>query len=128
MWKTIILLTLALAVLPGFSNDKKWEWQTGKLVSVEQDAESAPGIVTGTTTPLVIPTTLKTWTYTVETDTMINGFSARGKGWHERSRLSSIGKDVKFAFGDKENVWLVDEDGKEFKVTVTKKAAKAPPK
>jgi hypothetical protein len=132
MTKTIatvtLLLSFTLAVLPGVSKDKKREWQTGKLIGVEQGTQSGPGVVTGTTNPLVIPTTYRTWTYTIETDTMIYGFSAIGKGWHQRPRNLSIGKEVKFAFGEKEDVWLLDEDGKEFKASVTKKAVKPAPK
>jgi hypothetical protein len=70
----------------------------------------------------------RTWTYTVETDTMVYGFSAIGKGWHQRPRNLSVGKEVKFAFGENEDVWLLDEDGKEFKASVTKKAVKPAPK
>jgi hypothetical protein len=125
-----LLLSFTLIVLPGVSKDKKREWQTGKLISVEQGTEAGAGVITGktTTTPLVIPTTYKTWTYTVETNTMVYGFSAIGKGWHERPHNLTIGKEVKFALGDKEDVWVLDEDGKEFKASVTKKAAKPAPK
>jgi hypothetical protein len=123
-----LLLSLTLAVLPGVSKDKNREWQTGKLMSVEQGTQAGPGIVTGTASPVVIPTTYKTWTYTVETDTMVYGFSAIGKGWHERPRHLTIGKEVKFALGEKEDAWLLDDDGKEFKASVTKKATKPAPK
>jgi hypothetical protein len=102
MTKTIatvtLLLSLTLAVLPGVSKDKHREWQTGKLMSVEQGNQSGPGVVTGT---VVIPTTYKLWTYTVETDTMVYGFSAQGKGLHERPRHLTIGSQVKFALGEK---------------------------
>lgn len=122
-----LLLSFTLAV-PGVSKDKHREWQAGKLMSVEQGTEAGPGIVTGTTNPLVIPTTRKVWTYTVETDTMVYGFSTRGKGLHERPQHLTVGTQVKFALGEKEDVWLLDEDGKEFKASVTKKAAKPAPK
>jgi hypothetical protein len=119
-----LLLSLTLAVLPGVSKDKQREWQTGKLISIEQGAEPGPGIVTGTTNPVVIPTKRKIWTYTAETDTIIYSFSTRGKGFHERSQHLTVGKDLKFALGGKQDVWLLDEDGKEFKASVTKTATK----
>ena len=120
-----LLLCLTLVALPGVSKDKKREWQTGKLISVEQGTEAGPAIPTGTTT---IPSTYKTWTYTVETDSVVYGFSARGKGLHERPRHLTIGNQVTFALGEKKDVWVLDEDGKEFKASVTKKAAKPAPK
>jgi hypothetical protein len=39
-----LLLSFTLIVLPGVSKDKKREWQTGKLISVEQGTEAGAGV------------------------------------------------------------------------------------
>jgi hypothetical protein len=57
---------------------------------------------------------------------MAYGFSAKGQGWHERSRPFTIGNQVKFALDSRGNAFLIDESGKEFKASLVKKAAKEP--
>jgi hypothetical protein len=123
----IVLLAFTLLATIVLASDKTREWQTGKLVSIEQGIPgSSPGVIlpNGTGGGLVVPANYKTWIYTLETETMSYGFSEPGHGWHQRSRPFTIGNQVKFALDSRGNGFLVDESGKEFKTSIVKKAAK----
>jgi hypothetical protein len=130
-WRTrrartlIVLLALNVLVTASYSKDKKRDWQTGKLISIEAGIpESSPGIITqGTAVPLVLHAQYKVWIYTVETETMIYGFSARS----QKPRPLTINSEVKFAFQPKGDVFLLDEKGKEFKASVVKQTARQQP-
>jgi|SRR5713226_6869035 len=125
----IALLAFNLLATMILATDKTRDWQTGKLISIEQGgSESSPGIIlpNGTGGGLVTHAEYKTWIYTIETADMIYGLSARGQGWHERPRPFTIGNQVKFALDSKGNAFLVDESSKEFKTSVVKKAARQP--
>ena len=123
------MLVLGLTLIPALAKDKNQvrDWKTGKLVAVEEGTrEHVPvGVsppVPGYSGPRnVYSATYYSWVYTVETETMIYGFCERR---HKHPRPLTIGNQVKFAFGSKENAFLIDESGKEFKVEVVRQAAK----
>jgi hypothetical protein len=98
-------MALGLMVQLGFSRDKTRDWQTGKLISIEQGIpESSPGIVlAGTNPPLVIHAEYKAWTYIIETENMVYGFSAQS----EHPRPFTINSQVKFALEPKGRVFLI---------------------
>jgi hypothetical protein len=123
-----VMLACGLLATPALTEDKHRDWQTGKLVSIEQGVSgSGLGVILPNTNPtFVAPTQYRIWVYTIETEARSYGFSAPGTGWHQRARPLTIGNQVKFALGAKADAFLIDESGKEFKASVVKQAAKQP--
>ncbi len=119
----VVLLAFSLIVIPSLSKDKKRDWQTGKLVSIEEGIpKTSPGIILPGYSPLVVHATYRVWIYTVETETMSYGFSVQS----QHPRPLTINSQVKFALEPKGKAFLLDEEGKEFKASLVKKAAKQP--
>lgn len=123
----LALLVSSLLAVPGFSKDTNRDWQTGKLVSIEQGfPESSPGIITS---GMVVNAKYPTWVYVVETETITYAFLERPRGLPRRymhPRSFTLGSQVKFALGSKESAFLLDEKGEEFKVSVVKQTVKQP--
>ncbi|SRR5258708_9603769 len=122
-----VLLLCGVITVPVHSKDKEREWQVGTLISIDLGVpESSPGLVlpNGNGGGLVVHSEYKMWIYTLETENMIYGCSERGRGWHERPRPFTIGKQVKFTLDEKGNAFLTDQNGKEFKALVVKRSAR----
>jgi hypothetical protein len=98
------VLVLGLTLMSDLAKDKNQvrDWETGKLVSIEQGIpDRSPGIVVQPSpysVPAVLSATYKSWIYTVETEAMIYGFCER---YHEHPRPFTVGNRVKFAFGQR---------------------------
>ena len=128
----ITILVCCLAAVSSFSKDKKRDWQTGKLVSIEVgDSTTLYSVTTTQSTGTAVPLTYKTWVYVVETDTMVYQFAAYTGFWGEDHPYPfTIGRDVRFALDPNkpDRAYLIDEKGKEFKASLVKKAVKQPAK
>jgi hypothetical protein len=126
-----VMLALCLVATPILCKDKKRDWQTGKLVSIkEAPPKQGPIFIPGGAGGLAVPTEYEKWIYVVETDTMVYEFSAyTGAFVRDRPHPFVIGSEVKFALDPekKERAYLIDEEGKEFKVSVLTKTAKQQP-
>jgi hypothetical protein len=119
----IVLLAFSQIVTPSFSKDKNRDWQTGRLVSIEEGVpETSPGMILRGNPPLVVQAKYRVWIYTLETEAMSYGFSARSKS----PRPLTINSQVKFALEPNGKAFLLDEGGKEFKASLVKKATKQP--
>lgn len=122
-WIAVLLTASALISIPGLSEEKKRDWQTGKLISIEEPARGSVAIVKDVSPPRLIVVNYKIWIYRVEIESTTWVFVAGGKG-HEHPRPFTVGKEVKFALDSKGNAYLIDEQGKELKALEAMKAAK----
>ena len=122
-WVALLLSVSTLISIPCFSEAKKRNWQTGKLISIEEAAPGSVAIIKDVSPPLIIPVKYKIWIYRVEIDSTTWVFVVGGKG-HEHPRPFTVGKEIKFALDSEGNAFLTDEGGKELKALETRKAAK----
>lgn len=117
----LVLLTLLL-ILPAFSIAKETsrEWQTGKVKSAELKDAS------GFTFSLLGPVGYKTksaWLYVIETEKISYELL-----WPSEMPLHlTINGEVKIAPGKGNTYYLLDDSGKEKRLTLYKKTAKKAP-
>ncbi len=127
----ITILVFCLAAASTFSQDKKRDWQTGKLISIEEGKPTTDYLATGPGSgERTIAHTYRTWIYTVESDTVVYQFSALVDTWKAMDRYPlTVGGQVKFALDPSkpDRAYLLDDRGKEFRASV-KKAARQPAK
>jgi hypothetical protein len=117
----ISLLALFLVACQLQSKEKKRDWQMGTLTRVESNDEGAAALpVAG----VVVVVPIHEWTYVVETDSMVYVFGRKSP----RSLNVTVNGKVKFAIDKNAKGYLIDDDGKEFQVSVTRKIAKSPEK
>ena len=120
----IVLMTLTALATLGFPKDQKQGWQSGKLTNVQEGSPQNIAVITGNQYSLAGGySQCKNWLYLVETETMTYVFSAHTGAWcADHPRPFTIGSQVKFMLGSKGKAVLVDEEGKEFKTSLIKKA------
>jgi hypothetical protein len=93
-------------------------WQTAKLVSAELKEGSAVAVPIN---DAIVAGRIKSWVYVLETETTV--YEAQ---WRSPKPLSlTINGPVKFAIEKGNVLFLIDEDGKERKLGVIRKTAKA---
>jgi hypothetical protein len=104
-------LVLALVLCTGVVSAAKHEFQTGKLLDIADDERLYSG------------TSLRWAVFTVQVDDVI--YTARGQRMRRRSgdpgKGLIVGDPVKVAI-DKEDLILLNPDGKEMKMKITKRA------
>jgi hypothetical protein len=121
----VVFLAICLLARESFPGDKSRDWQTGTLISIEQGSESGPGMITS---GVVVNSKYPTWVYVVETETMTYAFLEGPHGLPRRymhPRPFTLGSQVKFVLGSKESAFLLDEKGKQFKVSVVKQTIRS---
>jgi len=123
--RTLVVL-MALVALPSFSKDKQRDWQTGKLVSLEEGSAERVGYVSRSQNSVVGGySECRNWLYSIETDTITYVFSAHTGAWcANHPQPFTVGAQVKFVLEPKGKALLLEEDGKEYQSVNAKKAAK----
>lgn len=120
--RTVICLALTLMALPLALEAKKRHWQEGTLFEAERQEISAfPG-------PIIWPVywpgwrLFYVWLYTVQTEDMTYELL-----WHGPEPLNvTVNRKLKFAPGNNSEVYVLDDNGKERKLTLTRKTARSP--
>ncbi len=113
----LLLLAFSSAVAPALSKEKNREWQVGRLVSIEPRA-SKPS--SEATSAFFASEANRAWIYTIETEAITYAFSSQS----EEPRLLTINSQVRFAFGQRDEAFLLDESGKEFRVILVRVGVK----
>ena len=117
----ISLLAFFLLACQLQGKEKNRDWQAGTLTRVESNDEGTAALpVAGAV--VVLP--IHEWTYLVETDSMVYAFGRKSP----RSLNVTVNGRVKFAIDKNARAYLIDDDGKEFQVSVIRKIAKNPVK
>lgn len=117
-WFVFSMAILILLCSSALAKEKKRAWQTGKLVNFESaDAGRVVVPVAG----LIVAKDIKGWVYLVMTDSMEYQFGIRSS----KPLNLTVNRNVKFAI-EKDNVFLIDDEGKEVRLGVFKKTAREP--
>lgn len=117
MWLSFAFLLCLLGSRLQAQQDEELNWQEGVITHVES---SEWGTVTVPASGTVVVVRLLKWCYTVETDKMVYVLGRRSS---KPLDVTVKGK-VKFAIDKNFKVQLVDDRGKTFQLSVTRKIAK----
>lgn len=111
------LLVLLLFLTPLLAKEKKREWQVGKLISAEtKDA----GVVGLPIAGIVVVKNIQWWVYVIETDSLTYELL-----WRSTKPLNvTVEGRIKFAVAKNGKLFVVDDGGKERKLSVLRKKAK----
>lgn len=94
-------------------------WQAGMLTDVEPNDE---GAVTMPVSGMTVVVPIRKWTYTVETNEMVYVFGRRSL----KPLNVIVNRKLKFALESNMKATVLDDQGKEFHVSVIRKIAKTP--
>jgi hypothetical protein len=116
MRRYVLLVLLILASIPTLAG-KARNWQEAVVVSISRgDTGTAVVIPVG---PNLVGGRIYQTNYRVETDDLIVVLATRGR----KPLNVTVNKKTKIAF-EKQNAYLVDDDGKEIKLPIVYKEAK----